>query len=120
MTESSDDKRISRRAFHRKAALATASAVLASSCAPAEENPTVPAAKPEDAASDRLADEAAAQVQGGLTDAERKRVREQIRGMADVLKALRQAPVPEGAELSSTWTPLLPSAREDRRKTRTP
>ena len=119
MAESKDSQRMTRRTFHRKAALATASAVLASSCAPAEENP-MPVGKPEDTAFDRLVDEVAAQVEGGLTDAERKRVREQVRGMAGVINALRQAPVLEGAELSSTWAPLLPPAPEDRRKTRTP
>ena len=117
MAESKDSQRMTRRTFHRKAALATASAVLASSCAPAEENP-MPAAKPEDAAFDRLVDEVAAQVEGGLTEAERKRVREQIRGMGGVLKALRQAPVPEGAELSSTWAPLFPDTPPADRKVR--
>lgn len=93
--------KITRRALGRS--LLAAGTLLATTVRADEPPPP----KPDEAEADRLVTQIDAQVAGGLTNAEKARVRAQVRGTSDFLAPLRRAPLPEGAEPSSTWTPFL-------------
>ncbi len=69
-----------------------------------------------DAETERLLEAVAVQVTGGLTDAERARVRGQLRGMIDALAALRKADVAEGADPGLAWNPVAPESDRTRHR----
>lgn len=100
---------MTRRAFNRSL-VATAGAFMAAGAdAAAGDEPAKPTETPDPQA-ERLTAEIAAQVKDGLTAAERKRVREQVRGMADSLRPLRESALADGSEPSLAWAPVLPKA----------
>jgi hypothetical protein len=100
---------VTRRAFARNLAATAASVAL-------DASPTSPEPPPGDMDTERLLEIVAAQVTGGLTEAERARVRGQIRGMIDVLAALRKADVAPGADPGLAWSPVVPEPDRTRRR----
>ena len=62
--------------------------------------------EPADGEAERLLEAVAAEVTGGLTEAERAHVRDKVRGRSDFLAPLREADLGEGAEPGFVWTPV--------------
>jgi hypothetical protein len=100
------DNKVTRRAL-LTGATGAAAVLAATACADDKPMQTPPPAAPsaDDAEATRLLALAEAQVVGGLTDDERKRVREQARGYSAFVAPLRRVALTEGTE------PFAPLAR---------